>query len=532
MLPAQHVPFSAHGIFTKEQSALIFTAILRLLEIPVGQATSPYSSSVDAGAGMGVLLEKDQRKNPVTHHIARCVIMSLSPACLTTDDSILSSLEGLIQAVETFFHPSNSGAWSKTLAQLVYYLTDFFVMRWNRENSGEMDTVAERRLTSEVKQRFVLCLRDVVFMGIYSKSNTAMDLSLASLQRLAFLEPKLILPGALQRIYPSMQGLVEVHRTTSSLKSIMMLAPTMVVTRGFRCHITTLLGLALPGIDANDLDKTLHTLSLIQTLANLVPFRDLAQVRHGSSLGSHIALEWVSSEAERLEREGADVHIDYDTELTDEQEETVLMSSTAGFSDWLISFLGRIFTLLENIPDSTRVRSGSPEENVMNMLPAVFTPLFAALSPELYEVALQKVADFVGSHVIHQARDAMAFICNTLCKVDPHKGLKRLIPILIGNIRTEIEENGAASTRNTGSEVLPRDRGLVWNISILSMCVVHVGEAVLGHKDALFDIAKFMQSRCKGIPSTHVSNFIHHLLLDLTCVYTADYKLHEPGDGT
>lgn len=531
MLPAKHIPFGAHGIFTKEQSALIFTAILRLLDIPVGQATSPYSSSVDTSSGMGILLDRDQRKSPVTHHIARWVVMSLSSACLDNNDSVLASLEGLIQAVETFFHPSNSGIWSKTLSQLVYYLTDFFVMRWNRENSGEMEIPAERRLTPEIKDRFVLCLREVVFMGIYSKSNAAMDLSLSSLQRLAFLEPKLILPGALQRIYPSMQGLVEVHRTTSSLKSILMLSRTMATTRGFRCHVTTLLGLALPGIDANDLDKTLHTLTLIQTLAHNVPFHDLAQGKDDSNLGSHIALEWVSSEAERLEREGADVHVDYDAELTDEQEQTILKSSTAGFSDWVISFLGRIFTLLENIPDSTRVRSGSPEENVMNMLPAVFTPLFASLSPELYDIALSKVADFVGRHVIHQARDAMAFICNTLCKVDPQKGLKRLVPILIGNIRTEIEENGAASTRNTGSEVLPRDRGLVWNISILSMCTVHVGDAVLKHKEELFGIAKFMQQKCQGIPAVHVSNFVHHLLLDLTCVYTSDYRLSEPGDG-
>lgn len=527
-LPAKHVPFSEFGIFTQEQSALIFTAILRLLEIPVGQATSPYSAIVDISAGLGMLLDRDSRKHPVAHHIARWIIMSLSPACLDAPDSILVHLEGLIQAVETFFHPSNSGSWTKTLAQLVFYLADFFVMRWNRERNGEMEVPPERRLNDALRRRFVLCLRDVIFMGIYAKSNTAMNFSLSTLQSLAFLEPSLILPGALQRIYPSMQGLVEVHRTTSSLRSLQILARLMIRTKGFRCHITTLLGLALPGIDANDLEKTLHTMTFIQTVCYNIPFEDLTKGRDDVN-GNMLAMQWITSELERMEQEGASVELDYDNALSDEDEMMILRSSTTGFGEFLTSFLGRVFTLLENLPDATRVRSGSPEENIVNTLPATFMPLLASLSPELYELALNKIVDFVTNHVIHQARDAMAFICNALCKVSPEKALKRFVPLLIQGIRTEIDENGAASTRNTGSDVLPRDRALVWNVSMLSMCVVHVGEAVVNHKEELLDVSAYMQQKCKGIPTVHISNFIHHLLLNLTVTYIVDYSLYEPS---
>jgi proteasome activator subunit 4 len=412
------------------------------------------------------------------------------------------------------------------MSQLVFYLTDFFVMRWNREKSGELEMPEERKLNGPLKRRFVLCLRDVIFMGIYAKSGTAMNFSLSSLQALAYLEPDLILPGALQRIYPSMQGLVEVHRTTSSLRSLQVLAKTMVRTKGFRCHVTTMLGLALPGIDANDLDKTLYTLSYIQSVCYSIPFHDLTKGRDDVS-GSMLAMEWITSEVGRMEEEGANVQLEYRNALNDVDEEMILRSSTAGFPEFLTSFLGKVFTLLENLPDASRPRSGSPEENVVNTLPAAFTPLLASLSPELYELALNKIADFVGNHVIHQARDAMAFICSALCKVDPAKALKRLVPVLIQSIRTEIDENGAASTRNTGTDVLPRDRGLVWSVSMLSMSVVHVGDAVLQHKDELFDIAVYMQQRCIGLPTTHISNFIHHLLLNLTGIYTVDYALYE-----
>ncbi|KAI9675522.1 MAG: hypothetical protein M1829_003326 [Trizodia sp. TS-e1964] len=525
-LSAKHIAFTEYGIFSKDQSNLIFTAILRLLEIPVGQATSPYSTVSDSSAGLAVLLDRDTRKHPIAHHIARWIVMSLSPACLDQPDSILANLEGLIQAVETFFHPSNSGTWTKTLSQLVYYLADFFVMRWNRERTGEMEVPEDRKLNDDIKRRFVLCLRDVIFMGIYAKSGTAMNFSLSTLQSLAFLEPNLILPGALQRIYPSMQGLVEVHRTTSSLRSLQVLSKIMVRTKGFRCHVTSLLGLALPGIDANDLEKTLHTLSFIQSVCYNIPFQDLSRGREGVE-GSALAVQWVTSEVDQMERDGANVELNYTEGFSDEDEAMVLASSTTGFGEFLISFLGRVFTLLENLPDASRVRSGSPEENVVNTLPATFTPLLASLSPDLYDMALNKIADFLSNHVIHQARDAMAFICNALCKVNPEKALKRLVPSLVQSIRAEIDENGAASTRNTGSDVLPRDRGLVWNISMLSMCVVHVGDAVLKHKKELFDISLYMQAKCKGIPTVHVSNFIHHLLLNLTGTYTIDYSLYE-----
>ena len=524
-LSAEHVPFSEFGLYTEEQTRLIYTAILRLLEIPVGQATSAYSALVDLSSGLGILLDRDSRKHPVAHNIARWIVMSLSPACLETDNSILTMLEGLIQAIETFFHPSNSGSWTKSLSQLVFYLTDFFVMRWNRERNGEMEVPPHRRLNEAIRKRFVLCLRDVIFMGIYAKSGTAMSYSLSTLQGLAYLEPDLILPGALQRIYPSMQGLVEVHRTTSSLRSLQVLSRTMIRTKGYRCHITALLGLAIPGIDANDLEKSLITLSFIASVAYNIPFADLSEGRDDVQ-GNAVAMQWISGELERMEQQGTEIDLNY-SELDATEEEMVLRSSTTGFSEFVSSFLGRVFTLLENLPDAARLRSGSPEENIVNTLAAAFSPLLASLSPELYDLALNKIVDFVSNHVIHQARDAMAFICNALCKVNPEKALAKLVPVLIRAIRTEIDENGAASTRNAASDVLPRDRALVWNVSMLSMCVVHVGKAVLPHRQELFDIALYMQKKCKGMPTVHISNFIHHLLLNLTVTYTVDYASFE-----
>jgi proteasome activator subunit 4 len=526
-LTNENVQYTEFGIFTREQSDLIFTALLRLTEIPVGQASSPYSAMVDLGAGLGIYLERDKKKNPIGYAISRWIVMSLSPACIDKPGSVLSNLEALMVSIDTFFHPSNQGAWTEMLAQIIFHLVDFFVMRWNREQSGELDTPPERRITAELKRRFVLSLKEVMFMGLFSKKTKALNYYFGSLQGLAYLEPNLIMPGALQRFYPSLQGLVEVHRTTSSLCGLQLTANIMSNHKGLRCHITALLALSLPGIDANDLSKTLHTLNVIQTVAYSIPFADLTK-DHSEIHDSSLAIQWVQGEMERMEKEGPNVEIDYQTELSDEDEANIVRSSTAGIGEFVMSLLGKIFTLLENLPEVARVRSGSPEESVINTLPAALMPLFAALSPEIFDMALEKVAAFVGGHVVHQARDAMAYLCNSLCKANPQKTLKIFVPMLVVGIRNEIDYNEAGSDRSSGADVLPRDRSLVWHISMLSMIIVHVGDSLMPYKKELFDIALYMQEKCRGIPTIHISNYIHHLLLNLTTIYPVDHGLYEP----
>ncbi len=236
-----------------------------------------------------------------------------------------------------------------------------------------------------------------------------------------------MLPGALQRFYPSLQGLVEVHRTTSSLCGLQMIAHIMSKQKGFRCHITALLALALPGIDANDLNKTQYTLNLIQSIAYSIPFVSLAAE---ATRCTTPPWPWRGSRARwsAWSARARTVHIDYDQELSDEVEAKIVRSSTAGLGEFLLALLGKVFTLLENLPDSSQVRSGSPEDNVINTLPAALTPLFASLSPELFDMALEKLSAFVSSHVVHQARDAMAWICNAMLQGQPREDAQGLHP--------------------------------------------------------------------------------------------------------
>ncbi|KAK9322447.1 hypothetical protein V1517DRAFT_323487 [Lipomyces orientalis] len=512
-----HIPFSSTGIFTKEQTALMFTCALRLIEVPVGRAGSPYLGAFEAHLAVS---KSDHKRSRSARPIARWIISSLSPDSIIDPDSTLRGLQGLIQCVETFFHPSNSGSWTKQLTQLVQSLTDFFVLRWNREQSGELDVPPERRLTAEVRREFVLTLKDVVFMGIHSKSSSGAMNSQAALQCLAMLEPDIILPTALAQSYPSLQGLVETHRTITSLRTLTLLSQTVIKHKPSRMHVTALLGLALPGIDANDLTKTVQSLAFIQSIASYVPFADLSE-----GIGPGLAMEYITNAIDALENDGENAVI----QLTDEDELTVLKSSTATFGEFITSFMGRIFSLLENLPDAVNSRSrAAPEQNAVNMLPAAFSVVLGALSDDLFDLVLDKYTDFITDHVIPQASDAMANLMSCLAKAQPERTFAKLFKVLEGNIREEIEENHAGTAKSL--ETVPKDRALVWYLSMFRKAVWTAGDVLLKYRTEIVDLIQFLRERCRGAASVHTSNLMHHTIYALTNVYTSDGKLLNDSD--
>lgn len=93
--------------------------------------------------------------------------------------SIWAMVESLLLAIETAFHPSNSGGWTQKLASFVYRLAEKFAQRWTQEQRGKRpDIPNDRRLTPALKRRFVLTLRKVVFMSIYDKNTQASSMAL------------------------------------------------------------------------------------------------------------------------------------------------------------------------------------------------------------------------------------------------------------------------------------------------------------------------------------------------------------------
>lgn len=526
--------FDEYGIFTKEQVYFMFTNFLRVLEISVSQGGSPYVFSEQ-----DLSSRKSSEKSKTVYDISKLIVFSMAGEKCLKPNGIMEQLENFIHSIETFFHPSNNGSWSYAITALIEMLASNMVFRINTEKSGVVIIPEDRKLTQKVRDRFVIALRTVALMSIHSKSNTAVQSALSCIQSLAIISPDLILPFVLKEIYPSLQGVVETHRTMSSLKVLSILTRIITQQPRYAIHLTTLLTLSLPGIDANDLNKTFQALTFIQAAALNAPFWDLS----GDDQGS-LAMQYISNDVAYLEQLAlvdSDSVSNEDTEMTGEDEfkmtvtnlpdyepellEMIWKSSTYMFREFIIDFIQRIFTLLENLPDpSSNRHRASQESNVIMLLSPTFSAVMASLPPDLYETVLTKLLDFISNNVYYSATDAIALICSTVVKDNPEYAFKRIFPILKANIETEILENGAGSTRS-GTEILPRDRTLIWYLSILNMSLSSAYGEVLKFQDEILELTLFLRDHTKGSIIFHVSNTIHHALISLSLTMVRDFGI-------
>ena len=102
----------------------------------------------------------------------------------------LESLAKFVQATESFFHPSNHGTWSHLLGRFIQSLCSEFLSRWTAEHRPDCKTPKSWRLTTVMKQEFVLTLRTVALLAMYSKDPAMLMSAHSALNCMAQLEPK------------------------------------------------------------------------------------------------------------------------------------------------------------------------------------------------------------------------------------------------------------------------------------------------------------------------------------------------------
>jgi proteasome activator subunit 4 len=346
---------------------------------------------------------------------------------------------------------------------------------------------------------------------------------------IAHLEPDLIIPGVLKRFYPSMQGLLEAHRTTTSLASLSVLMPTIARHRIYRNHATTLLGLALPGIDPNDLAKTTLSLTFMISTCMHIPLWDL------SDEGDHTALAsaWITSQMETFETMHGDDYpaplegeesLDPTVTMSDEQTDLIARSSTGSLGEWITSFFNQIFGFLSNMPDSHK-HSKTAEEVMIPMITLAVSTVLQALEPKLFTLALKKMQRFVTENVYHNAGEATASIVRAFIELRPEESLAAFIGPVVTSMKEEIRENGAGkSGRITTTEVLPSDRTLLWYLKIFNVLAgPRTGEALVkyvsGPEAPVREVIEIMARECKGTMYHYVPRALLNVCSSLATIY-------------
>jgi len=333
-------------------------------------------------------------------------------------------LSQLFQSLESYYHPANIGKYSIKLTEFMAKISDAFIKRVRRERYKKpaWGLVPPQELTlsdSDITD-FVLSVQPIVYHAMWSRWGF-LDAG-STLSCLATMRPELILPTLVERLYAALETVTEPHKLTASLYSVLSVARCLVLkTKQYpdgQTHVLPLLFSVLPGIDTNDMRKSMITFQYISTFAALVPFVD-----HSNYVNEHPDLS--------------------------EEEKTVCFQ-TAQFEDFMVEFLNRCFAIVENSEVqqirsevSTDDASVSREDTMKDVgMASTFSAILMQSSEKLYDVALKKVKSWINGKIMEWkvSGKIAAGLCRCLTKVRPDKGLAGLLPLVLDIIEGIVKD--------------------------------------------------------------------------------------------
>ncbi|QBM88626.1 proteasome activator subunit 4 [Metschnikowia aff. pulcherrima] len=496
--------FGPFGVFSLDQFAYITNTLLNSLSINVRKFGS--------------------MKTKFFHGFSCAIVFSMNGSHSLEKNGILDQLDALLNAIESYVHPSNSGDWAKPISKFISSLVYQFFKRFNmeRELDGTLYHLSHtHKLPLEVVLRFVKSVLPLVRTGLQSKKESAIEEYLITLGHLAHLDAEATLGFMLLDLYESLQGVISTHRVITALRCMEELSRYFAVTPYYRMHLPRLLEMMLPGIDSNDLTKTMHTLDVFATVANFVPFADLT---HGAG-DPMLAMDVTNHHLEFLQRVVYDKDLTNDELVGSELEVEALKSATASFGPIVQSLAQRLFILLENIPDPAK--STGIEKYLCEMLPKLIYMVLESTSDEIFLQFRKEIVRFITENTIHPVTEATAEICGAVIKRDPAY-LKTIAPLLIERIREEVSDNGAGLSR-TGLDIIPRDQNLYWNLMILNSCVGNAGRFIVDVGDDLNSLSFDLMETVRG-PAVFASTYLlNQILQGVTKIRLNESRLISPA---
>ncbi|KAI1840019.1 hypothetical protein JX266_013777 [Neoarthrinium moseri] len=487
-LECGHIAFGAYGVFDHIQSREIFAIISRLTLIDDKNTDDSFD---------GPLLQSSDRE-VAAQPAAGWIVFSLSPACLRQENSMLSGLEGFIASIGILYHP-NSTVQPRLgfVTELLYQLARKFCWRYNKEQSGQLATPPERRLNNELRQKFVRLLRDPVLLGCFSKDVEVRIGCWLTTKLLADLEPGLVVPTALQRFYASQDSQVDGESASFSMWLLSVLCRPLTREKGLRCHLPTLMNLALLGINASRPDLTEASCLFIRSVACGLPPPHLRFAESGDFEG-HTEIDaetWIRSEIEKLDDEGSVVDMDYHTKLSDDEEVALFRCAFRTTEDFALRFLEHVFQFVsEAFRHQFNTDGNTRQERAQTAMLDAAEACLMSLSPQMLDETMLFLSQRLSSDPIPKAKGIIQSLVGYAVRANPKRGLEVFVPLLVKHIRNEIEEC-CSEVRLDGYDLLSVNGNLGWFVSALVGCLGRGGFELLLYKDEVLKLAQLAEQR-------------------------------------
>lgn len=347
-------------------------------------------------------------------------------------------------------------------------LTSLSVGRVRRErekryrNSWENKTPEAYRLRDEDITEFVNITLEPTLQAVYGRSSS-LDISIA-LQNLATLRPAIVVPPLIEKLRTSLTSLTEPHRVTAAMSAVAAVARPLL--RGADLdypegptHVVPLLMAVLPGLDPNDIKKTLVTLHFILIFSWMVPYIDC------SSAHEH----W--------------------PDLT--EEELLTCESTAQFEDFVLVFLDRLFSIIDSSVmehvrldtkelDSVRSKTDAVMETALS---SAATSVLMQCSPKIFKEALRKFKAFAteSTYETNVSGSMVGVLLKVFARIDSEATLAAFVPKLCEELTEMLSTDEALR-----EEVPPRD--LSYRLVLLMNVVESDGVVLLKYMPTILPV--------------------------------------------
>ncbi|KAG9039991.1 hypothetical protein FRB95_004463 [Tulasnella sp. JGI-2019a] len=538
------------GIYTEAEWATIMRACLASMSVPVGNSKGGSTTSQYADRTRPSAFKKNSNR---FSHLAQIIIYSMSvdgPQRVTAEgqrtasdgqekgylagSKALDSLDRLITSVESYFHPSNYGAWTLALTAFIQWLAAELSVRWNEEQQPSCKTPVAQRLTPEIKRAVIETLRTPALLAMFSKDALSTGYAQAALRYMSILEPDLIMPQLLERAYGGLESINETHRTTAAIGALAAVSTALTKRstwfKGQR-HLVPLLELCLPGIDINDSVKTVSTCMFIVSALQFVKIGDL-NVTGGVPLAHDAPAEDVVMQVEGAETPSQERRGMSNMSEEELEEDDAAKQSTAGFADWVVSFFRRVFALYENLPEEggkSGKTGGKTEDTVVKSLNTALDVVCANLSDPLFEVVLNLVFDYATTNVRANGVRSIGNVITSLSRARPKATINKFLPFTIKQIEIEMAA-GASSVRTTSntSTTVPSDTTLHWNMAILRSALAFGGRDLVAHRKEILQVMKVLRGAKHERAYSGHGRMVNRILAALTGTYPVENRLVNP----
>jgi proteasome activator subunit 4 len=456
----------------------IFTRILRGFQLPMG------SKQLAKGKHFSLLTD---------YHLIGNFVVSMMGGTSKAQEY----LSQLMVSVDSYFHPSNTGAHTRLLESFISHLTNQFINRLYRERYEKPNwlppTPDAFRLTEDDIDAFVDSILPAVKQCLFSKFGPMEATNIY--QQLALLRPQKILPDLLEKMYAAFETLTEPHQLFATLQCVAVVGrPLLRDAENFpegKSHLFPLLTLAIPGFDPNDYKKTLASAMLLSELITMVPLIDCSRTADSHNLS---------------------------------EMESELCSLTSQFEDFVVQLFDRCFLWIESsgleqvaLTDRQvgRTTKRFNHESLMSSgIVGTVSTILMQSSPSIAKVAIDRLFHFATTHVFESevSGDAAAKMCGAASKYHPKLTLPLFVPHCIREISELLEDPEHMDTDTP-------DKTLLWKLQLLSKVLNAGGEELLPYAKDVLDYL----SRCLRLTAVPVyesaASAVSSILQCLTQIY-------------